>query len=481
MSGWLSFLEPEEFVGGHWHRLTGRWSSLPRHRQAAVAFTEVAAALPVFFRGLGGPSALRLAASVAGASRHRLGAGLALTLGQEKLAMARREPDAVWLPDVLDAFSERTANRKLYFWLAAYFAHMRPADLPNDDPLQSDLDFLRRARAAAQAVVAHGAGFATLWAELSAALRALRPHRRLPPQEREVERAILRMLGEGDGGAFWPAVERGDSVAERAARGYRPFLPVVAWGEARDGGTQAAAPADEQEAGGAAAEGDGKARKAKRTESDETERKDFLALNRFEKMLSLIESMNLARPVEDDDEDEDEDGAKKALDDAEELGLSAHSRKTATRLRVELDITTEAGASEAFADAAYPEWDYRRRQLLPNLVRVRSRLANIEAPPPPSETRAADIAAVRRRFEAFRPRSETLRAQADGTELDLEAVVRARVDLASRGEGSDRLYVQTAGDCATCRWPSSPTPRCRRIPGSAAAACSTSSRRRCSC
>ena len=61
----------------------------------------------------------------------------------------------------------------------------------------------------------------------------MRPRRHLPPQEREVEQAILRMLGDGDGGAFWAAVERGEPVVERAARGYRPFLPVVAWGEAR--------------------------------------------------------------------------------------------------------------------------------------------------------------------------------------------------------------------------------------------------------
>ena len=438
MSGFLSFLEPEELVGSHWHRLTGRWSSLPRYPQGAVKFEEVASALPVFFRGLGGPPALRIGATVATTSRHRLGAGLSLGLGQEKLAMARREADAVWLPDTLDVFPLRAANRRLYFWLAAFFVGMRPAAQTIDDPLRRDLDFLRRAREATEGAIARGRGLARLWSELAQALRLARPQRRLPPQEREIEHAILRLLGEGEGGAYWPSIETGDFHGLRAARGYRTFLPVTVWGEARFRQPEASPPLDAEEAGGAAAEGDGKTRKAKRRPSDQTERKDFLALNRFEKMLSLVDSMNLARPVDDDDVE----GAKKALDDAEELGLSRHSRKTSTRLRVDLDISQSEDAFGAFDDACFPEWDYRRRQLVAHCVRVRSRLARREREAPPSETRARAVAAVRRRFEAFRPRAETLRAQPDGTDLDLDAVVRARADLA-QGAASERIYIET--------------------------------------
>jgi len=180
MGGWLSYLEPEEFIGSHWHRLTGRWSSLPRYPAAAVAYAEVAPSLPVFFRGLGGPAALRLGPCVSKSSGHRLGPGVALALGLEKLALARREENAVWLPDVIDAFPDRAANRGLYFWLAAFFAHMGPANVQIEDPLRRDLDFLRRAHAATRAVVAHGAGMARLWEELSRSLRAVRPARRLP-------------------------------------------------------------------------------------------------------------------------------------------------------------------------------------------------------------------------------------------------------------------------------------------------------------
>ena len=56
-----SFWEPEEFVGGIWHRLVGDTSSYPRHPQAAVRLEEVRIRLGVLFRALGGPGAVRLA------------------------------------------------------------------------------------------------------------------------------------------------------------------------------------------------------------------------------------------------------------------------------------------------------------------------------------------------------------------------------------------------------------------------------------
>ena len=51
------------------------------------------------------------------------------------------------------------------------------------------------------------------------------------------------------------------------------------------------------------------------------------------------------------------------------------------------------------------------------------------------------IRRVRRQFEALRPKHEILRAQPDGEELDIDALVRARSDLLSGGCGSDRVHL----------------------------------------
>jgi nitric oxide reductase NorD protein len=443
MSGLLSLLEPEEFIGSHWHRLTRGRASLPHHAAAAVSFDEVAGALPVFFRGLGGDVSVRFAMAAEVTSRHRLSRRLSLMLGEEKLSLARRDESAVLLPPTIAIFDTRQLNRRLFFWLAAFFVHMAPAALDDDDPLARDLDFLRRAKDATARVVAHVPGLANTWNAIASALCAARPERPLKEQEFAVEEAILKLLDDnaGDGGPYWPVICGDAQPPAKAARGYRTFLPVLAWGEAIF--TQTAAncgPQGDEEAGPSASPaGDAKTRKARRADSPETERKDYLALNRFEKMLSLIESMTINRAGEDDDEE----GAKKALDDAEELRLSSHSRKASTRLKADLDIAATLAEVSPVAEADYPEWDWRQKRLVPNVVRVVSRVSQDEADPPDNAARAAAVAQVRRRFEAFRPRAEVLRAQADGSELDMEAVVRARVELLSTGQGSDRIYVQT--------------------------------------
>ncbi len=69
-------------------------------------------------------------------------------------------------------------------------------------------------------------------------------------------------------------------------------------------------------------------RKAKRRADDQIRRRDPLILNRFEKILTLIEALNISRAVDDDDEA----SARKALEDAEEIALSALPKRPATRL-----------------------------------------------------------------------------------------------------------------------------------------------------
>jgi nitric oxide reductase NorD protein len=51
------------------------------------------------------------------------------------------------------------------------------------------------------------------------------------------------------------------------------------------------------------------------------------------------------------------------------------------------------------------------------------------------------IRQVRRRFEVLRPRHERMRAQADGHDLDLDALVRARCDLRAGSGTLDRVHV----------------------------------------
>jgi nitric oxide reductase NorD protein len=446
MANLLALFELEEIVGRRWHRLVGGASSCPRFPQAAAELAEVKGALAVFFRGLGGPAGITVMGAQAETSRHRLALRLQLGLGEERVTRPRRDGTSLYLPPRLDVFPERALNTRLYFWLAAFFAY-HPARLPEPeaDPLRQDLVFLRDAHRTTAAVLHANPGLAGLHAELCAGLRSLRPVRSLPRDEAGVEQAVLALLGgAGESGPFWPTVTgAGEIAAPRSSRRYRPFLPVPLWGETIDAPAagRTADEAGQGADGGTADASDDHARRATRRPNEQAERNDPLLLNRFEKILTLVESLNINRTVDDDDEE----AARKALEDADEIGLSSHTRKASTRLKFDLDLPPPAvDATPIVAELTYPEWDYRSGAYLPDHCRVIVGTApqTGETWQPDADTRRR-IHQVRRQFEAFRPRPETLRAQVDGVELDIEALVRARTDLAASGVGSDRIHLST--------------------------------------
>lgn len=431
----FEFLEFEEVVGRAWHRIVGDVASYPRHPEAAVRLNEVQAPLAVFFRGLGGAFGVQLAATGARSSGHRLNLRQRFGMAEERLERPGRDGGTVLLPPALDLLPERELNRKLYTWLAAFFAHLPCRAALPDDPLRRDLQHLADAAATTTAVLAACPGLRPLHAELSAAMLAARPRRKLPPVEAKVEAAVRALLGDGDFAAAMRVLE-----GLEAPRGYKPFLPVPLWGEAVDAG--AAGSRDEDEPGGGGAEGDDrKKRKARRRNTDQAQRQDSLMLNRFEKILGLAEMIDLNRDVDDDDEQE----ARKAADDLDEIAVGKHQRKAATKLKFDLDLPPEAvDAATIHGELLYPEWDYRQAAYRKDFCRVLAGTAQEEGEAWQVDAQtAARIRRVRRQFEALRPKHEILRAQVDGNDLDIEALVRARTDLKASGVGSDRIHLAT--------------------------------------
>jgi nitric oxide reductase NorD protein len=449
-----SFWEPEEFVGGIWHRLVGNASSYPRHPHAAVRLDEMRIRLGVLFRALGGSGAVRLAGSAAESSGHRLGFMQRLGLGTEKLECARYDGITLQLPDRIDVFPDREDNAALYEWLTAFFVHGGDPSVLPSDPLQADLARLRAAAQATEHAIAKWPGLRPLHERLCRALREIRPRRALVGQEAAVEALVMKLIG-SDAKAD-PDLLAVITDAEaplnslRSKSGYRTFLPVPLWGEVAEprAGT---APAEGDEEGGGGTEGDGKRRKASRRDSDQTRRDDPLMLNRFEKILGLAEMVNLNRKTEDDDEE----NAKTAAEDLDEIALGQHERKASTRLKLDLDLgSDEVDVEPIRAQTTYPEWDWKRRRYHPHHCRVIAGPAPIEGEEwRPDEDALRRIRLVRRQFEAMRPRRQLMTGQPDGDELDLSALVRSVADRRAGGIGSERVYTATrnvARDLSVC-------------------------------
>ena len=435
----LAFLEYEEQFGRLWDRMVGGRASLPRFPDAAVALADERRRLAVLFRAMGGDPGLELVAGSETTSHHRLRLAQRLGMSEERLLPAERTAELVLLPPVLDCLPTATLNRDLYVWLVAFLAEALPL-APIADPLQWDLARLRRSAERTKAVLRAFPGLAARHAALAAAHLELRPARRLPPVEAEVEALVRHLHGSGPAPPLWIRA----TADVRAPRGYRPYLPSPLWGEVRFEGGSVAAPRDEAERGSAEAAAEAERhRRARRREPEHGERSDPLTLiNKGEYLLLAAEAVNVSRP----DDDEDPDAARRAADDMDELTLGSPDRTAASRVRMNLDLAamaTEAAPPQARSSAfCYPEWDYRRSAYRPGHCAVQA----VPAPDqgedwaPDAATRR-HIRLVRRRFEALRPKRQVLRAQADGSELDMDALVRARTDLAAGATASGRVHL----------------------------------------
>ncbi|PLX44256.1 MAG: hypothetical protein C0605_02765 [Hyphomicrobiales bacterium] len=438
--GLINLLEPEETVGALWHRLITARTGLPAFPDEAVSLDRLRRRLGVFYHGLGGDPGVEIKPIIAETSRHRLNWRERLGNVETRIQRARLDGDNLYLPAELDNLPQRDLNSRLYFWLTA-FAAFAGEDTPElcGDPLLDDWAGLEFAARNSARVLKNCPGLQDTYRQLCEAVLGLRPERKLPPAEQALERAVRALLG---GAALRPPDER----PEAAPPGYRPMLPVVLWGEILPRPERSKrderAPETSTTPGGEQEEVERTIR-ARRKKSDQAERRDSLLLYPFSGLLSWLEMLNINRHVED----EDEDSARKALDDTDELELGDISKKPATRLKFDLDLAPEDVDLEHLSGThVYPEWDYRERAYHQEHCRVLTRIAE-EAPPgrewQPDETARRRIHAVRRRFEALRPKRVTLHRQMDGNEFDMDALVRSRCDLAAAGEGSDSIFMQT--------------------------------------
>lgn len=437
--------EPEETVGKIWHAYASRLDSRDAHDDTAVQLDEISGRLGVFFRGLGGSHAAEIKSATLKVSNHRLSFRRSLGTWREREARPSFDGEALRLPEQIAEFPAREANAALYFWLVAAVAHA-PAPVSDDDPLRADLRALQASITMTQATLTECPGLRGFYETLVGACRAERPFGTLPKYEAAMEGAIDHLLGGPEprrtlDRALVALIRQPDADLGhlRAPHGYRPFRPVPMWPDLRPMAKRALTdrlPEGEEEGQGDGGEAEG-TKAARRSESDQAERRDSLILHKFEAIFSWVESLNMNRRIEDDDED----NARRAAEDQDELALGQVSKKTATRLKFHLDLSPEDAERERLSGKhLYPEWDHRTGAYIPAHARVLSSVADeVEALDYDPATQRR-IRAVKRQFEALRPKRVILPRQLDGDELDLEAAIAAQVELRATGRASDRVY-----------------------------------------
>lgn len=430
----LDFMEPEETVGNLWHDLTDGMGAQARYPDAAVSLASVRTSLTVLFRALGGASGVELVECPAQVVQHKRSWRRRIASERDHVHIASFDGDALRLPPEMDCFEDEALNRAAYFWLTAMAATVdvesEPLPRSDLDPFAFDMTQLAANAQASNLTYARCIGLRADYTAMVERLLSGRIGQTLPAAEAAMECAIRDQLAAICCDKPLPAVP---------PTRYMPFQPVPIWLRfvAPTAGA-AAAEATDTDAPPPAIVTTSKRKLGLRKDRGEANRTDSFIMHRFESILSWVESMNLNRSVDDDDDE----NAQKAADDQDDITLSKVDKRAATRLRLHLDLSAADADHEALAgEFSYPEWNYKARDYMPDHCRV------LEAPPQvTSEPFTPDqrrIHEVRRQFEALRPRRIMRPRQIDGTELDLDALIASRAEMAATGQGSDRIWQAT--------------------------------------
>lgn len=420
-----NLMEPEETVGNLWHDYARSIGAAPEHHGAAAELTLVRPSLAVLFRALGGAQGVEIVEAPAVHSPHRRAIKRQIGTAREVQPVAGFDGERLRLPPRIACFDRNDLNRAAYFWLTA-LAAMAHETLPDtSDALHHDCAQITHNAAVADRAFKSCPGLRNAYRAMCDQVLANRAKPTLPRDEAMIEAAIRAQLN-------------GDSAqldVTRSTRRYMPFQPVPIWlhfGHANTGDTADAA-TDTTAPPPTAAMTNRKV--GLRKDTSEANRRDSIIIHRFESILSWVESMNLNRSVDDDDDEH----AQKAAEDQDNITLSKVDKRAATRLRLHLDLSpAEADQERVAGKFTYPEWNYRQRSYMADHCRV------LETPPEPAtdafQPNQKQIDAVRKQFEALRPRRVIRPRQLDGAELDLDAVISAQVELRASGHASDRIY-----------------------------------------
>jgi nitric oxide reductase NorD protein len=407
----------EEQIGQLWHRLVTR-AARHDYPEAAVRLSEVQQSAAMMFRALGGTRGLRVEAATE--TRHGARRGLLERIAgtAQHVELAWRDEETLRLPARIAAFPDRGLNRELYLWLAALAAGGQ----------DSAGDWLQRNAAATAMLLERYPGLTGRYRRLVHAhlLQRLRPGSLTPDEARREQAIRLALLQPGKDTPALPPGRRAPWPVPLWLHPAPPLLVSAAVADIDDDDA-VTGPADSRDC-----ETD-KRRRAERVDTPDG-RGGLLAF-RLESLFTRAEYAAVDRSTEDN---EDTD-AKSAVEDMEVLSLARERGRTASRLRFDLDLPPAQHDDIPLGEGiALPEWDFRRRVLQPDYCRLQPMLARDAVPTPLPAHLTRKARHLRAVFDLLKPKRVWQHDQPDGSDLDINAVIRHSTDRL-RGVQSDQV------------------------------------------
>lgn len=421
----------EEWVGGLWDRLITK-TARRDYPNAAVSLAEIEKIAGVVFRAFGGDTALQITpaqVTVHGARRRWLSR---LAGSDSKAAVAARDGETLRLPPSIAYFAQRSLNRDLYLWLVALAAHAE------HDQYRDGSDWIVQNQSATASALARFPGLRGRYERLVAAHMRERPNvSTLPEDEAAQELAIREALSQPGSISAFPQLTRAKAKqAQPVVLWLSPVPKVSAQRTARNDTTATDLPTQKQRKRTTTA----KKRYAARREETPSNASPFLLMFRAESLLSIADYVKVNRaPDEDDNPD-----AASAADNLEELAIAEDDgRQLASVVRFDLDLPSSSeDDTPVGAGIPLPEWDFRKQRLRPDWCSVQWMEQRNALPMTLPEHLCRPARRLKSQFAALQPVRRWLKAQPEGSEIDVDACLRALTDRMTGKHLSDTgLYL----------------------------------------
>lgn len=421
----------EEIVGKAWHKIISRWT-YQGFPDEGVYLSEIEASLAIFFRAMGGDGALRIAEVSAmqhGARQNIMqkiaGSGL-------KMELAMCDDETLRLPKFLDAMPSKSLNRSHYFWLAAlasipeqavYNQPMEVKNIANN----TRLHWAEIARRRTLCVLSRYPGLRHQYQNLVAAHLQQRPSpNALPSIEADEERQIRQLLAQPEQTIHLQSWLKAESV--RGLKPKKSVMPVSLWlnpfppfTQVSDSDSKSGKQKNEFHKEAQVKKSNKRRHQAEHVDMPDENESSLLAIRHETDLFSLAEMLKVKRAP---DENEDLDNLDDMANDLDYLSIAKDDKTSAKRIQFDLDMGSTTLAHESLTQGIrYPEWHYKKQQLIPDLCRVYPLNSDIsdEQALPTHLVKTASL--LKRQFASIRSQRHWRRNQEEGDELDLESYI----------------------------------------------------------
>ncbi len=400
----------EEYVGKIWHRAISKFSD-HRFPEATIYLSDISDRLALQFHALGGHASVQIMPT-----QRTLWSAKPSFLARfanvgDKTELAWKDSESIRLPSEIAVYPTKALNQKLYLWLLVLLSY---SDVQQDWIVDNQKNVQR--------ALVELPGIFTIYREL---VEIHLQYRR--------DKAYVRSDFEMDEKLICDALRNPGSVDQSIPH---PLLlpPVPLWlhpmvvTESNLRPTKAGSPEQKKSKPGVKKLKEKHRRKGEIV--DDPDGRSGLMAFRLESYFSWSEFINVDRTADDSDED----SAQQAADDMDVISISESTETMASRLKFDLDLPASQYDDKVLLDGILlPEWDFKKQQLVQDHCALRVMLPKGATPTGIPKHLLNQSRRLRAQFEQLRPEKHWLKNQYDGSELDIDNIIRYQTDV-QRGQ-----------------------------------------------